>query len=200
MKDMTEIIVGILIIVLIIELFRGDYAKIFFPDEYLDSTYEIDFNKLKEEGYKALIFDIDNTLVEHGKPADERAKALMKELHGMGFEVVYLSNNKEGRVKSFRDEALREAHYIYKAGKPKKSGYLKAMEIMSSNIDNTLFVGDQLFTDVWGAKRCGMTNILVKPIDKKEEIQIVLKRRLEYIVLAYFKRTENYARKSHKKI
>ena len=35
--------------------------RTFFPDEYLDSTYEIDFEKLYQDGYRGLIFDIDNT-------------------------------------------------------------------------------------------------------------------------------------------
>ena len=52
----------------------------FYPDEYLDSTYVIDFDKLYEEGYRGIIFDIDNTLVPHGAPADERAKALFARL------------------------------------------------------------------------------------------------------------------------
>ena len=64
-----------------------------------------------------------------------------------------------------------------------EENYKKAMEIMGTNEKNTLFVGDQLFTDVWGAKRVGIYSILVKPIHPKEEIQIVLKRYLEKIVL-----------------
>ena len=62
------------------------------------------------------------------------------------------------------------------------------MEEIGCNRKNTLFVGDQLFTDVWGAKRTGIYSILVKPIHPKEEIQIVLKRYLEKIVLAEYKR------------
>lgn len=49
----------------------------FYPDEYLDSTYVIDFDKLYEEGYRGIIFDIDNTLVPHGAPADERQKSCL---------------------------------------------------------------------------------------------------------------------------
>jgi hypothetical protein len=63
------------------------------------------------------------------------------------------------------------------------------MEIMGTDTTNTLFIGDQLFTDVWGAKRAGIRNILVKPIHPKEEIQIVLKRYLEKIVLYFYRRS-----------
>ena len=77
---------------------------------------------------------------------------------------------------------------VFKAGKPGRKNYIKAMEEMGTNPGNTLFVGDQLFTDVWGAKRCGIYSILVKPIHPKEEIQIVLKRYLEKIVLFFYYR------------
>ena len=82
-----------------------------------------------------------------------------------------------------------DVKYIYKAGKPKRTGYQKAMQLLGTDTTNTLFVGDQLFTDVWGARRCGIYSILVQPIAKHEEIQIVLKRYLEKIVLASYKRT-----------
>ena len=159
----------------------------FYPDIWLDSTYEIDFEKMRKNGIRALIFDIDNTLVPHGAPADDRAIALFRRLHELGFSMMLLSNNKEPRVKSFCD-ALEGAAYIYKAGKPGRKGYEKAMEQMNSGRKTTVFIGDQLFTDVWGAKRCGIYSILVKTIDKKEEIQIVLKRYLEKIVLLFYKR------------
>ena len=57
---------------------------------------------------------------------------------------------------------------------------------MGTDKTTTLFVGDQLFTDVWGAKKVGIYSILVKPIHPKEEIQIVLKRYLEKIVLYFY--------------
>ena len=60
---------------------------------------------------------------------------------------------------------------------------------MGTDEASTVFVGDQLFTDVYGAKRSGIYSILVKPIHPKEEIQIVLKRRLERIVLHFYKKS-----------
>ena len=160
--------------------------KMFYPDEYISSTYKIDFAKYYEQGYRGIIFDIDNTLVEHGAPADERSISLIESLKALGFNIMLLSNNKEPRVKMFNDAV--QVQYIFKAGKPGKAGYEKAMQQMGTDVDTTLFVGDQLFTDVWGARNLGIHSILVQPIDKKEEIQIVLKRYLEKIVLASYKR------------
>ncbi len=161
--------------------------QVFYPDEYLDSTYQIDFEQKYHEGYRGIIFDVDNTLVEHGFPADARAKELFERLHELGYQMILLSNNKEPRVKNFCDDVVG-ARYIFKAGKPKKAGYEKAMEMMRTDRDHTLFVGDQIFTDVWGANRAGIHTILVKPIHPKEEIQIVIKRYLEKIVLYFYQR------------
>ena len=81
-----------------------------------------------------------------------------------------------------------QVEYVYNAHKPSTKNYIRAMEIMGTDRSNTLFIGDQLFTDVWGAKRAGIPNILVKPLHPKEEIQIVLKRYLEKIVLFFYRR------------
>lgn len=155
-----------------------------YPTIYVDSTYDIDFEKYRKEGYRAVIFDIDNTLVEHGAPADDRSKKLIARLKELGYRIMLLSNNKEPRVKMFADAV--DVDYIYKAGKPNPKNYKVAMERMGSDEKTTLFVGDQLFTDIWGANMAGIYSILVKPIDKKEEIQIVLKRYLEKIVLHFY--------------
>ena len=73
--------------------------------------------------------------------------------------------------------------YVFRAGKPSSKGYREAMKMMGTTPETTLFVGDQIFTDVWGANNAGIDTILTKPIDPREEIQIVLKRRLEWLVL-----------------
>ena len=158
----------------------------FYPDHEKDSVYKMDFEGLYVKGYRGIIFDIDNTLVPHGAPADRQAIRLFKRLHRIGFDTVLLSNNKEPRVKSFADQV--ESKYIYKANKPAAGGYLKAMELMNTTKETTIFIGDQLFTDVWGAKKLGIVTYLVKPIHPKEEIQIVLKRKLEWIVLYFYHR------------
>ena len=64
------------------------------------------------------------------------------------------------------------------------------MELLGTDRTNTIFIGDQLFTDIYGARRTGIHSILVKPIHPKEEIQIVFKRYLERIVLYFYKKEE----------
>ena len=158
----------------------------FFPDKYVASTYVIDFEKMYENGVRGLIFDIDNTLVPHGAPADHRAIALFERLKAIGYRCCLISNNQKPRVEMFNKDV--QVDYVYDAHKPSTKNYKKAMELMETKESTTIFIGDQLFTDVWGAKRTGIRSILVKPIHPKEEIQIVLKRYLEKIVLHFYKK------------
>ena len=160
--------------------------NIFYPKEEISSVYDINYKELYNNGIRALIYDIDNTLVKHGAKANENIVELFHILHKMGFKTVLISNNTKERVESFADEVGSD--YIAKAGKPGRKAYISAMEKMGSGKDDTVFVGDQLFTDIYGANRVGLYSILVKPIDKKEEIQIVFKRKLEVIVLFFYHR------------
>ncbi len=154
-----------------------------FPDDYIESVYDVDFEALYRAGYRGIIFDIDNTLVEHGAPADFHAIRFFGYLRKCGFKTLLISNNKEYRVKTFAEAVLAD-HYIYKAGKPMKKAYIRSIRTMGIKRSEALFIGDQIFTDTWGASRAGICSVLVKPVHKwKEEPQIILKRLLEAVVL-----------------
>ena len=133
-----------------------------------------------------MLFDIDNTLVPHGAPADEGAIRFFCHLRELGIGYCVISNNQLDRVKPFADAV--GAMFIENAHKPSVRNYKKAMEMLGCTPQNAIFIGDQIFTDIYGAKRAGMKTILVKPIHPKEEIQIVLKRYLEKIVLYFYKK------------
>ena len=113
----------------------------FYPGNYVDSAYEIPYEKLYERGYRGIIFDVDNTLVPHGAPADKQAIELFERLRAIGFSTCILSNNKEPRVSPFADKV--GSPYIFKGGKPSRKGYERAMERMKTDRDTTFFVGDQ---------------------------------------------------------
>ncbi|MDD7403587.1 MAG: YqeG family HAD IIIA-type phosphatase [Butyribacter sp.] len=157
-----------------------------YPDEDVDSAYQIDYQSYYDKGYRGILFDVDNTLVEHDQPVTLVAIELFQHLKEMGFRTCIISNNKDERVRPLA-EAL-ESDYVYKAGKPSAKGYLQGMEKMETTPETTLFVGDQIFTDIWGANRANVHSILVKQIARHEEIQIVLKRLLEKIVLIGYRR------------
>lgn len=161
--------------------------KLLYPKEWVASSYQIDYQDMKANGFKGIIFDIDNTLVFHGAPANEEAIELFNRLHAMGFKTCLISNNGKDRVEPFAKAVGSD--FIWKAGKPLTKSYIKAMKRMKTTRKNTFFVGDQLFTDVCGANLSGIYSILVNPLDESEEIQIVLKRYLEKIVLHFYKKS-----------
>lgn len=158
----------------------------FYPDQTSRSSYEINYRNLWESGSRGLIFDIDNTLVPHGAPSDEACEELIRQLKEIGFQIVLLSNNKQERVHKFNEKL--DVLTIFKANKPSVKNYLKAVSMMNLSKEEVVFIGDQVFTDIWGAKKAGIKNILVSPIHPKEEIQIVLKRIIEKPILAEYRK------------
>jgi len=169
----------------------------FYPKKYVRSVYSINFKHYYKQGYRGVLFDIDNTLVPHGQKADEKTINFFKKLKNIGFKVCLISNNNKERVEPFANTV--EAPFIYDAHKPSVKSYNDAMEKMGTDINETIFVGDQVFTDVYGGNRANMYTILVRPIHPKEEIQIVIKRYLEKIVMMrYKKRDRKKLRKENK--
>lgn len=158
----------------------------FYPNRREATSWGIDYEALAAGGFRGVIFDIDNTLSVHGGPPPKETLRLFERLRTLGLAACLLSNNKEPRVRPFAEAA--GVPFIAKAGKPSVKGYQQAMALMGTGADDTVFVGDQLFTDVFGARRAGLYSILVEPIDPHEEIQIVLKRYLEKIVLFFYER------------
>ena len=154
------------------------------PTVRTDSAYTIDYDKLYGMGIRGIIFDIDNTLVPHDAPADERSRELFARIHDAGIRTIILSNNGQKRVKSFAD--VVKSDYLFDAGKPSRKPYLEAMRRCGGTKLTTLFMGDQLFTDIYGANRAGLKSILVKPIFLDPEFQIRLKRLGERIVMPFY--------------
>lgn len=157
----------------------------YYPDLYCDSIRHIDLAKLKEQGIKGIILDIDNTLVPmHSMDADENAISWIKELKDTGFVVCILSNATEKRVLRFNKNI--DVIAIHRAYKPAGKAFLKAANQMGLEPESIAMVGDQIFTDIHGGNKANMYTILVKPIDKKEILFVRLKRGPEKLVLGSF--------------
>lgn len=129
-----------------------------------DHIYEISGESLARRGIKLLLADLDNTLVPYGVPLpDEKLMAWRDDLQAHGVTLFVLSNNRhENRPRIFA-EGLN-VPYIGYAGKPKTHSFYKAMEEMGVTKEQTAIIGDQIFTDVLGGNRAGVSTILVKPI------------------------------------
>ena len=113
-------------------------------------------------------------------------KAWFEELHRSGIGTYLVSNNNEERVSAFA-KSMNEPYYS-KALKPRRRFLQRACDEMGLLPKETALAGDQLFTDVYGAKRTGIKSFLVKPINPREEIQIVLKRYPEALILFFYRR------------
>lgn len=158
------------------------------PARYIESVYGFDFDGEMKKGLRGAIFDIDNTLVPHDVPADERSRGFLSALSAKGLRLGIVSNNREPRVKAFA-EACGGLDYVFLAGKPSPEGYRKLCAKLGLSEKEVIFFGDQLFTDIWGANRAGIESVLVKPIDKSSDIpRIRFKRYLEKPILYLYKK------------
>ena len=164
--------------------------KKLYPYEYVESVFSIDYKKLHEKGYKAIIFDIDNTLVPHGKDSTKEVEELFQNLHNIGFKTLLLSNNCEERIKRFIKNI--DTLYICDAEKPKTHNYIKAIEKLNIDKKQAIFIGDQIFTDIYGANKSGIDSILVKYIGFYSETKIGIKRNIEKIILKLYRANKTY--------
>lgn len=151
------------------------------PNFYYDDISCINIQKLKDLNIKYVICDLDNTLDSHNvKEPSESALRFLNSLKDAGFTVCIISNGKHERVKKYLADYPLD--YIAKAGKPLKKSYLSAMAKIGAKASETAFIGDQIFTDVLGANRVGLTTILVTPIESIENSFFYIKRALEKVV------------------
>lgn len=128
------------------------------------SIYEIDPAALARRGIRLLLADLDNTLVPYGVPEPTQpVRDWMAELKKQGVTLFVLSNNRHPQRPERFSKALG-VPYIGHAGKPKPGSFFKAMEQMGCTPEQTAIVGDQIFTDILGGSRAGVTTLLVEPI------------------------------------
>ena len=92
------------------------------PTKYYDKKEDIPVEAYYNAGYRGILFDIDNTLVPHDEPVDDKARIFVEKLKALGFGICLISNNDEERVKTFADPL--GVSYVYKAWKPKREGYI----------------------------------------------------------------------------
>ena len=158
----------------------------FYPDYFYKKVSDIPEGFFKDNKIRFAILDIDNTLVPYTvKTPDESALAFLERLKREGVEFCFLSNNNGKRVEIFNENI--GAKWISNAKKPLLSGFKKAMRIMNATPDETILIGDQVFTDIWCARRAGAKAMLVLPIEDKETLFFKFKRALERVVLKDYK-------------
>lgn len=159
--------------------------SIFFPTEYIDCMEDYDFNKAYQSGKRLILFDIDNTMVPHDAPADDKAIRFISKLKSMGFDLCCISNNTPERVKPFA--LITGISYIFRAKKPGSQSFYKAMQDAGFTGKQTIVFGDQIFTDIIGANKAHIDSVLVKPVDRTSEpMSVSWKRFPEWPIIKCF--------------
>ena len=166
----------------------------FIPTIYKETVFDVDYNKLYDDGIRLILTDLDNTLVSYkDSEATPKLLDLLQSLKEKGFEIIIVSNNSsETRVKDFA--AKLNILYVAKCHKPFIGGFKKAMKLATRKYKTleVVAIGDQLMTDVLGANRANFTSVLVKAIDRKTEKWTTrINRKLERHVLKRLKNKHN---------
>lgn len=135
----------------------------FYPDIYQKSIYTINYNKLKENGIKCILFDLDNTCVPYiDKTPTKKLAKLFDTLKEQNFKVIIFSNSPKERLSPFKKELKVDC--CAKAGKPRKKNFIKIIDLYKYDLSEVAIIGDQLVTDIYGGNKVGITTVLVNPM------------------------------------
>lgn len=149
------------------------------PHEYVAAVSEIDPKALIEGGIRAVLIDLDNTLVEWtGSDFAPGVAEWMREALGAGLKICIVSNTRAGpRIQDIGDR-LGVPH-VMAARKPRRRALRAAMQKLGAKPEETAVIGDQVFTDVLGGRRLGAYTILCVPIPGQEYPGMRMVRALE---------------------
>ena len=159
----------------------------FMPNDYVQSVFQIDIDKLANSGFKGIITDLDNTLVGWDvKTPTKEIQEWFKKANDLGLTITIVSNNNEKRVSGFSKDL--DVDFIFKARKPMGRAFKKAIQHMNIKPEETIVIGDQMLTDVLGCNNNGLYTIMVVPVKKTDGFLTRLNRIIERRLLNYFKR------------
>ena len=156
--------------------------KLFGPTSFAPSVHSISLDLLEADGARAIVVDLDNTLVgyRNAAPALEVHEWIRGAL-GRGFKVAMVTNNASPWANGVA--AGLGIPCVLAARKPRSRGFLTALEVLGAEREETVVIGDQLFTDVLGAKLLGLRVILTEPIVAREQWWMRLVRLAERLMI-----------------
>ena len=151
------------------------------PDFYCKSIFDVPVTFFEEHNIKYVFSDLDNTLdaydIYYPTP---RVFKLNQDLKNKNIELVVISNNKESRVKNYC--VPLNIKYLHHAGKPFPKKVLKFIKDNSIDINQVIFVGDQLMTDVKFAKRAKIKVLLTDVIVSRDQFVTRFNRFFDKII------------------
>ena len=143
--------------------------RILKPRQMTATIYDINLQPLWDSGYQYMIIDVDNTITAwNNYQVSDELMNWIKDVKKIGFRICLLSNNQQNKIQEFASELGVIA--APKGGKPFSRAFQSALTALGAAANNTLVIGDQLFTDILGGNRAGLYSILVEPIDRNEFI------------------------------
>jgi len=156
------------------------------PDLFVENIYKLDLRSIKAKNIKGILIDLDNTLLPwDSMQIEDKLVAWTQDCLKEGFSLCIISNNKYNRIK--RCSELLGIPAVIGSYKPCKAAFKKGMDILGTQPEETAVIGDQIFTDIFGAKRLGLYAILVKPISSRELYWTKMMRLLERRILKVLK-------------
>jgi len=156
--------------------------KLMMPDQSYDTIYDIDLMELYSRGYRNLLLDIDNTITPwNSDEIPHKLRQWINQAHNIGFSICLFSNSNKNRIIKIAQSLGVEAAPC--RGKPLTLAFRKAIDFIKGTPENTIMIGDQIFTDILGGNRLNLYTILIKPISPKEFIGTKINRWLEKVIL-----------------
>ncbi len=158
------------------------------PDQMEIKVTDISADSLLENGFQAVLLDIDNTIIPwQGMVISDAVHAWVGTLRKAGIKVCLVSNTHRPKRLSALAQSLGVVHVPH-AGKPRRRGLRQALEVLGVDIDHAVMIGDQVFTDIWAGNRMRMNTILVQPVDGREFFGTKISRALERVLMWGYRR------------
>ena len=162
--------------------------KRFYPKKDVKTVFELNEKFFSSYNIKGVVFDIDNTLVTHDTPVPPKdILDYFDALEKKGIKIAIVSNNHAPRVDGFC-KGLGYP-YIARAWKPFKKNLCAIRDKLGLKSEEVCLVGDQIFTDIYGANRMGFYSVLVTAVGKNETNLVAIKRCFEKLVLKEYRKS-----------
>ena len=155
--------------------------KLLQPDLHIDRLADIDLDAWHEKGIRCILVDLDNTISPWREGSiTEEARDFFARARAVGMTAILFSNAKEAKAREAA-WSIGIAYYA-SAGKPFSWTYRKALLELSYCKEETMAIGDQVFTDVLGGNIMGLTTVLIPPISAAEFFGTKVLRFLERVL------------------
>ncbi len=161
----------------------------YYPNCYVKSVFSLDYQKIYNQGFRLIIFDIDNTLAHHGEDPSKEIEILFQKIHKIGLKTLLFSDNSTERIKKFCKNI--DSSFVAEANKPNIHKLLKSLEDFSLPKEQSLYIGDQIFRDICMANQVWIKSVLVKYMYKPKQKKGI-RRRFENFILRFYTKSKKY--------